>query len=237
MSGHSKWSTIKHKKAAQDAKRGKVFSRLSKGISIAIKTGGGPNPEMNHKLRAAIDEAKAANMPKENIERILSSAANKTLEEVVYQGFGPGNFAVIVETATDNKNRTLQEIRMLFDRGGGSLAQTGAASYNFQKRGYLLIKKNILTDEETLNLIDAGVEDYEETQDGVEVYVSPANLYTTKEALESKGFTIASAKLIQKPSTFVKLSGPEGQKALKFLEELEDHDDVQEVFANVDIEE
>lgn len=236
MSGHSKWSTIKHKKAATDAAKGKLFSRLVKAISIAVKTGGGDNPESNAKLRVAIDAAKAANMPKGNIDRAINKASSEgeNLEEVTYEGFGPGGFGVIVEVATDNRNRTGQEIKSIFDKRGGQLAGPGAVSYNFEPKGFLVVKKGDDLDHQMLTLIDLGVEDMEEIDEGIEVYVSPNELYEVKNKIEEKGFGVENAELIQKPKTLQKLEGEKAAKAIDFLEMLDEHDDVQKVFANLD---
>lgn len=237
MSGHSKWSTIKHKKAATDAAKGKLFSRLVKAISIAVKTGGGDNPDSNAKLRVAIDAAKAANMPKANIDRAITKATSEGegLEEMTYEGFGPGGFGVIVEVATDNRNRTGQEIKTIFDKSGGQLAGPGAVSYNFEPKGYLLIEKSENPDGQMLTLIDLGVEDVEETEEGIEIYVSPGDLFEIKNKIEEKGFKVDSAELVQKPKTLQILEGEKAQKAVDFLDRLDEHDDVQKVFANLDV--
>lgn len=235
MSGHSKWSTIKHQKAVNDAARGNLFSKLSRAITIAAK--GGPDPDMNFKLRVVIDKAKEANMPKDNIERAISKAQDSgDLEEISYEGFGPFGIAVIVEVATDNRNRTAQEIKNLFERGGGSLAGPGAVAFNFEPKGLLLVKKSGNVDEQILNLIDLGVEDVEETEDGIEAYVSPNSLSNMKEKVGDKGYKIVTAELIQKPKSYQKLVDPvQAKKAVAFLEKLEEQDDVQKVFANLDV--
>lgn len=237
MSGHSKWSTIKHQKAANDAARGKLFSKLSRAITIAARSG--PDPDMNYKLRVAVDKAKEANMPKDNIERAISKAqGGGDLEEVSYEGFGPSGIAVIVEVATDNRNRTGQEIKNLFERGGGSLAGPGAVAFNFEPKGLLVVKKKANPDEQMLDLIDLGVDDVEETDEGIEAYVAPNSLSDIRKKIEDKGYQIITAELIQKPKSYQKLVDPqEAKKAVDFLEKLEDHDDVQKVFANVDVPE
>lgn len=237
MSGHSKWSTIKHKKAANDQARGKVFSKLSKAITVAVKTGGGDNPDFNNKLRVAIDAAKKENMPNANIERAISNAASSTeqMEEVTYEGFGPGGIGVIVDAVTDNRNRTSQEIKLLFDRGGGTFAKPGAVSFNFTPKGYLLVEMKGDPEEEQLVLIDAGVEDMEETDEGIEAYVEPTKLYEVKKAVEESGFTVIDAELIQKPNTSLLLKSAEGQKAVSFLERIDDHDDVQKIYSNLEL--
>lgn len=239
MSGHSHYSTIKRQKEAKDAARGQVFSKLAKAISIAVKTGGGVNPDTNYKLRVAIDKAKAANMPKASIERAISKGTGGgTLEEVTYEGFGPGGIAVMVEGATDNRNRTAQEIKGLFERGGGSLAGPGAVSFNFEPKGLLVVKKKKDTEAQILELIDLGVEDVDEVEDGLEVYVKGSKLGETKKTLEKKGFEVTSSEPVQKPKTLQTVSDEKvAAKALAFLNNLEDYEDVQKVFANLDIPE
>lgn len=238
MSGHSKWSTIKHKKAANDQARGKVFSKLSKAISIAIKTGGGANPETNYKLRMAIDTARAADMPKANIDRIINKAEkeDENLEEVKYEGFGPEGINVIVEVVTDNRNRTAQEIKGLFERGGGRLGGPGSVSFNFEPRGLILIKKSAEKENQILQLIDLGVEEFEETEVGIEVYVSPSKLSSLRQEIEKVGFEIISVELIQKPKSLQSISDPQkGEKVVRFLDNLDNQDDVQQVFTNADL--
>lgn len=237
MSGHSKWSTIKRKKEATDIARGKLFSKLSRAISVAVKTGGGPDPDANAKLRMAVEQAKTANMPKVNVERALKRGAGKeSLEEVTYEGFGPGGMGVIVEVATDNRNRTGQEIKGIFERGGAGLAGPGAVSYNFEPKGLLVVKKEKSPEEQMLELIDTGVDDVEEVEDGIEIYVDPNELSEKKTKLEKQGFTVTSVGLVQEPKSLQVIDDPAAaSKALSFLDRLEEHDDVQKVFANVDI--
>lgn len=237
MSGHSKWSTIKRKKEATDSARGKVFSKLSKAISIAIKTGGGPNPDANYKLRMAMDAAKAENMPKANIDRILAKAdAEGTIDEIMYEGFGPASIGILVEAATDNRNRTAQEIKGLFERGGGALGGPGSVSYNFDSKGYLLVEKKGDTATQELALIDLGVEDLEETMDGIEVYTSPSSIFTLKEKIIKNGFTVLKSELCMKPKTLQMIDDADkARKIIGLLDTLENHDDVQKVFSNLDL--
>lgn len=239
MSGHSHYSTIKRQKEANDAARGQVFSKLSRAVSIAVKTGGGSSPDSNYKLRVAIDKARAANMPKVNVERAISKGTGGgVLEEVTYEGFGPGGIAVMVEVATDNRNRSGQEIKNMFEKGGGSLAGPGAVSFNFEPKGFLIVKKDKNTEEQMLTLIDLGVEDMEETNDGIEIYVDSHAITETKETLEKKGFKVISTELVQKPKNYQSISEEKkASKALSFLDSLEKHDDVQKVFANINIPE
>lgn len=237
MSGHSHYSTIKRKKEASDAARGKGFSKLSRAISIAIRAGGGSNPEMNHQLRVAIEAARAFNMPKANIQRALSKVdRGGSLEEITYEGFGPGGIAIIVEVATDNRNRAGQEIKSIFEHGGGQLAGPGAVSYNFEPKGLIVVKKTKNTEAQMLKMIDLEIEDIEETDDGIEVYVEQDKLSQTRKKLEGDGFSVTTAELTQKPKNFQSIStAKRAKKALSLLEKLEINDDVQKVFSNLDI--
>jgi YebC/PmpR family DNA-binding regulatory protein len=237
MSGHSKWSTIKRKKEVTDAARGKLFSRLSRAISIAVKIGGGPNPDSNHKLRVAIDAAKAANMPKANVERALSKGAGgESLEEFTFEGFGPSGVSVIVEGATDNKNRTGQEIKGIFEGGGGRSAGPGAVSHNFKSMGLLVVETKKDKESQMLDLIDLGAEDVEESEEGIEVYISPDKISGLKNDIEKKGYKIISYDLVQNPLSYLTVENKKSASSvLSFLEKLQDHEDVQKVFANVDI--
>jgi len=236
MSGHSKWATIKHQKAANDAARGKLFSKLVKAIQIAVKTGGGTSPDTNPKLRVAIDAARAANMPKDNIDRAISRASGEAanVEELTYEGFGPEGVGVLVQVATDNRNRTGQEIKNLFERSGGSLAGPGSVSHNFEPKGYILIEKKPDSDAQMLELIDLGVEDVEASQEGIEVYTGPTTLFDLREKLEASGHKVLQTELIQKPKTHLDLKGESSDKVLKLLDSLDDHDDVQKLFTNAD---
>ena len=238
MSGHSHYSTIKRAKEANDAQRGKIFSKFAREIGIVVREGGGADPAFNYKLRMVLDKARAANMPKENIERALHQVQGKleALGKITYEGFGPGNISVIVEAATDNKNRTSQEIKNLFERGGGKMAGSGAVSFNFENKGLLVVQKNDKPDEQMLKMIDLGVEDIDETSDGFEVYTQPDKLYEVKGQIESAGFTVISAELYMKPKMFQTVANSDdAKKAIAFIDLLNDHDDVQNVYANFDI--
>jgi len=237
MSGHSHYATIKRQKESKDAARGNMFSKLGKAISIAAKTGGGPDPNSNFKLRVAIDKARGFNMPKDNIERAISRASGgESLDEVSYEGFGPSGVAVMVEVATDNRNRAGQEIKNIFERAGGSLAGPGAVSFNFEPKGQIVVKNEGDAEAQMLKLIDLGVEDIEETDDGIEVHVSPEKLNSSRKALEDAGFTIVGVELVQRPKNYVSVTAPtEASKAITFLDSLNEHEDVQKVFANLDI--
>lgn len=238
MSGHSHYATIKRQKEANDAARGNIFSKLARAITIATKSGGGPDPASNFKLRVEMERARAANMPKENVDRAIARATveGEALEEASYEGFGPSGVAVIVEVATDNRNRTGQEIKNLFERAGGHLAGPGAVSFNFEPKGILVVQKTADPQVQMLKLIDLGVEEMEESPDGIEIYTSPDKLSQTKNKLEGEGFAVSSFELTQKPKTFTTISDPkEATAALSFLDSLQDHDDAQKVYANIDV--
>lgn len=241
MSGHSKWSTIKRQKGATDVKRGLLFTKLSNAITIAVRQGGSiTDPESNFKLRLAIDAARAANMPKENIERAIQRAAGKQdndVEEVVYEGFGPGGFSVIVEAITDNKQRTTPIVKSTFERNGGSMGTPGAVAYQFVQKGLITIQKNgVASDDLFLHAIESGAEDYEDTENEALIYTKVEELNAVREALQTRGYTIATAQLIRKPVVSHPIQEKEGvEKALSFVDKLENLDDVQQVFANFDI--
>jgi len=234
MSGHSHYSTIKRAKEANDAQRGKIFSKLAREIAIAVREGGGADPSFNYKLRMVLEKARAANMPKDNIERALSKSEGGNLERVLYEGFGPGGVGFMVEAATDNRNRTSQEIKNIFDRGGGNLAGPGAVSFNFENKGLLVVAKSGNPEEQMLKLIDVGAEDLEDTDDGIEVYTQPDKLAEVRTKLEGGGFTVLSAELYLKPKTLLPLADPaQVKKVIALTEALNDHDDVQNVFTNL----
>lgn len=233
MSGHSHYATIKRQKAASDAAKGNVFSKHAKAIMLAAK--GGADPDLNFKLRVAIDKAREDNMPKENIERAISRAVGEggSLEEVVYEGFGPKGLFVIVEVATDNKNRSAQEIKNLFEKSGGRLGGPGSVAYNFDQKGYLLIKKNENPDNQVLQLIDMGVEDVEVVEEGIEVYVSPEMLSEIRKKVLEAGLEINRLELQMIAKNILEPMSPaDQQKITYFLDALENHDDVQKVSSN-----
>ncbi|MCF4150492.1 YebC/PmpR family DNA-binding transcriptional regulator [Dethiosulfovibrio sp. F2B] len=241
MSGHSKWANIKHRKAAQDAKRGNLFQKLIKAIIIAAKEGGG-DPATNIRLKAALDRAKAASVPSNNIERAIKRGTGEiegaTYEELAYEGYGPEGVAVIVECLTDNKNRTTPEIRMIFDRNGGSLGATGCVAWMFERRGVINIGGDDLNEEDLMEAaLEAGAEDVE-NDGGFVVYTDPSVVDEVKEDLESKGFAIDEAESQLVPKTTVKITNPDkARKILKLMDLLEGHDDVQNVSSNFDIPE
>ncbi|MBN1263244.1 MAG: YebC/PmpR family DNA-binding transcriptional regulator [Candidatus Pacebacteria bacterium] len=241
MSGHSKWSTIKHQKEAKDKKRGNIFTKLSRVITVAVIKGGSADSETNFSLRLAIDRARAANMPKENIQKAIDRAGSKGgeggqgLTEVVYEGFGPHQIALVIEALTDNTNRTVAELKKLLERGGGSLASPGSTSYLFEKMGLLAVAKKGDIETMMLKLIDLGAEDVGEKEEEIIVYTKAENLGRMRDqvALE-KNFEITRAEIVMRPKVVVKI--PEVSKSKKiqnFLDSLEEHDDVQRVFANI----
>ncbi len=240
MSGHSKWSTIKRKKAAEDAKRGKIFGRLTKEIMVAARLGGG-DPSGNPRLRAAIAAAKMENMPKENILRAikkgLGEGGGSRYEEVIYEGYGPEGVALMVESLTDNKKRTVAELRHLFAKYGGSLGEPGCVAWMFDKKGVIVFDKAGLDEDQLLEAaLECGAEDVQTTESQYEVLTDPSGFVEVKEALEARGLTPVLAEVQLRPKTTVSIREEErAQKVLKLLESLEDHDDVNHVFANFDI--
>jgi YebC/PmpR family DNA-binding regulatory protein len=241
MSGHSKWSTIKRQKGAADQKRGAMFTKLSNAITIAVKQGGGvTDPDGNPRLRLAVEAARNANMPKDNIERAIARAVGKdakAMEEVVYEGFGPGGFSIIVEAITDNKQRTTPEIKSLFDKNGGNIGNQGSVSYQFQQKGQIAVARNGQSlDDVFLIAAEAGADDVEDADSEVIVYTSPTDLMKVKAALERGGLVVSSAELIRKPTMSSQITDQAGaERALQFIERIEDLDDVQKVYANFDI--
>lgn len=235
MSGHSHFATIKRQKAANDAVKGNLFSKMARSIMIAAKAGA--DPDMNFRLRFEIDKARAASMPKENIERAIAKATSESsnLEEITYEGFGPGGFSVIVETATDNKNRTAQEMKNNFEKNGGNMAGKGSVAFNFEKKGFMLIKKSDNFEDQMLKIIDLGVEDVQDSESGIEVFVQPEAFGDIRKKIIEAGFEIQEIELQMKPLNFVKLTGNDIDKAVKFIENIEAMDDVSKVFTNIDV--
>ena len=239
MSGHSKWANIKHRKAAQDSKRGALFQKLVKAIIIAAKEGGG-DPGANMRLKAAIERAKAVSVPTENIERAIKRGTGEIegaiYEEVLYEAYGPGGIAVIIEATTDNKNRTTPEIRALLTRNGGSLGEAGCVSWNFSRRGVITIEGGVDEDELLLAVLDAGGEDLANEGDTFSVYTDPSAVHIVAEALKKQGYPVANAESQLLPKTTVSVSEKNmAAKIMKLLDALEEHDDVQNVACNVDI--
>ena len=242
MSGHSKWSTIKRKKGKTDAERGKVFTKIIKEITVAARTGGG-DAEGNPRLRTAIVAAKEANMPQSNIERAIKKGTGElpgvTYEEITYEGYGPGGVAVLVEVTTDNKNRAVADIRHLFARFGGNLGETGSVNWMFEKRGVITVEKSKVKNEDDLLMVvlDAGASDMTSEAQNYEIQ-TPANAFDkVKQALEKNKIPITSAEINMVPQSTVKLEGKNAEQMIKLMEALEEHEDVQKVYANFDIEE
>jgi len=241
MSGHSKWATIKHKKGAADARRGKLFTKFIKEITVAARIGGG-DPDGNPRLRAAIAAAKAENMPADNIKRAIQKGTGElpgaTYEEAIYEGYGPGGVAMLVEVATDNKNRTTSEIRHIFSKHAGNLGASGCVAWMFHKKGYLVVEKGKASEEKLLELVtDAGAEDMNEDGSNWEVFSPPDKFHQVVDSLKAAQIALAAAEVSMVPQSYVKLTGRQADQMLRLVEELEDHDDVQHVYANFDIEE
>ena len=239
MSGHSKWSTIKHKKAAKDAKRGKLFTKLIKEITVAAKLGGG-DINANPRLRTAVTTARANSMPADNIDRAIKKGTGElegvTYEEVTYEGYGPGGAAVLVMAMTDNRNRTVSELRHLFGRFGGNMGESGCVAWMFAKKGVLTVDKQTADEERLIEVaLEAGADDVADDGDVFTVSTPPDAFEAVKQALDKAGIATASAELGMVPSTTLNLTGTQAEQTLKLVEELEDHDDVQEVAANFDI--
>jgi len=241
MSGHSKWHSIKHKKAAIDAKRGKAFTQVIKEITVAARTGGG-DVNFNPRLRLAVDKAKAENMPKDNIERAIKKGTGElegfNLEEVSYEGYGPGGVAVFIEATTDNRNRTVGEVRHSFAKYGGNLGEAGSVGWMFHKKGYIVVERKDVPEEVLMELVlEAGGEDVKEDGSNWEIITPPEAFEAVRNALKAKGIPIAVEELGMIPQTSVKLEGKQAQQMLKLMEALEEHDDLTNVWANFDIEE
>jgi YebC/PmpR family DNA-binding regulatory protein len=241
MSGHSKWHTIKHKKGAADAKRGKIFTRLIKELTVAARNGGG-DPDTNPRLRTIVAEAKANNMPRENIERAIRRGTGEepgvSYEEVTYEGYGPGGVALLIDTLTDNKNRTVGEIRHLLSKHAGNLAAENSVAWMFSRKGQVVIEKGKVDEEKLLSAaLEAGADDVNDDESGWEIVCAPESFEAVRDAVKALGVEPASASIAKIPQNYVKLVGKEAQQMLKLMEAIEDHDDVQHVWANFDVEE
>ncbi len=238
MSGHNKWSSIKHKKGKMDAQRGKIFSKLIREITVAARTGGG-DPSSNPRLRQAIAAAKAENMPMDNIQKAILRGTGElpgtSYEEAYYEGFGSSGVAIMLTALTDNKNRTTSEIRHIFSRHGGNLGESGCASHCFQKKGYIIVPKKEVKEEDVMEIVlNSGGEDMEEVGDTFEIFTPPENFEDVKKALEEAKIPIISAEISMIPNVYVQIDSKEGEKVMKLLEALEEHDDVQKVWANAE---
>ncbi len=239
MSGHSKWSQIKRQKGANDAKRGAIFTKIAREITIAAREGGG-DPDANYRLRLAMEKARSENMPAENIKRAIEKAsgsnAAEQYEELVYEGYGPGGVAILVEAATDNKNRTAADVRAMFTKSGGQLAGGGAVAWQFEQRGVIVVTPNGLSaDDIALTAIDAGADDVDTESDPLEVYTDPTNLEPLRVVLEDSGAKVETAEVTMQPKTPIEVDAHVARQNLRLIESLEDLDDVQRVTANFDL--
>jgi YebC/PmpR family DNA-binding regulatory protein len=241
MSGHSKWSQIKHKKATVDARRGKLFSKIAKEISIAARLGGG-EPSMNPRLRTAVEKAKEANMPHDNIKRAIQKGTGElpgaSYEEAIYEGYGPGGVALLIEVLTDNRNRTVSDVRHLLSKNNGSLGEAGCVSWIFEKKGYILVNKKSIDEDSLMSIVlESGAEDMKNDpkEEKYEILTSPEDFPTVKGVLNDRGVQISVAEITMLPKSSVSLDGVEAEKMLRLLDILEDHDDVQNVYANFEI--
>jgi len=241
MSGHSKWSTIKRKKEKEDQKRGKIFTKLIKEITVAARLGGG-DPETNPRLRQAIDDATNENMPKDNIEKAIQRGTGElpgvTYEDMTYEGYGPNGTALFIECTTDNKNRTVSELRHILDKHDGSLGESGSVAWVFERKGAVFVSKEDVTEDDLMLAgIDHGAEDISEEEEFFEVTCPMADFHNLKTGLEEEGFDIEDSELQQVPKNTVPVTGSDAKKLMRLLEALEDHDDVQNVWSNADIDE
>jgi YebC/PmpR family DNA-binding regulatory protein len=241
MSGHSKWHSIKHKKAAADAKRGKIFTKVIRELAMAARLGGG-DPDSNSRLRKAVADAKAVNMPADNIKRAIMKGTGQlegvNYEEITYEGYGPGGVAIYVETLTDNKNRTVSELRHIFTKNNGNIGESGCVAWMFSRKGYLVVEQSKANEDELLDIIlEAGAEDLNEDGSNFEIFTPPDNYEAVVNALKEKNIVIDTSNLGYFPQNYVKVEGKQSQQLLRLMEELEDHDDVQHVWSNFDIDE
>jgi YebC/PmpR family DNA-binding regulatory protein len=241
MSGHSKWHSIKHKKAAIDSKRGRAFTKLIKEITIAARIGGG-DPEGNPRLRKAISDAKAVNMPNDNIKKAVMKGTGELeggqLEEIMYEGYGPGGVALLVEVVTDNRNRTVSEIRHVFSKNGGNMGEAGSVSWMFSKKGSIIVDSSKADEETLMSLaIDAGADDFRSEGSTYEIYTATESFDSVLDALKAKNIETVSAEISMIPQNYIKVEGKAAQQVVKLFEALDEHDDVQHVYGNFDIEE
>lgn len=241
MSGHSKWHSIKHKKGAADAKRGKIFTRLIREITVSARDGGG-DVDMNPRLRKAVADAKAANMPADNIDRAIKRGTGEmegvSYEEITYEAYGPGGVAILIETMTDNRNRTVAELRHLLSKNNGNLGESGSVAWMFDRKGYIVVPKEERSEDELFEIaIEAGAEDMKDDESNFEIFTSQESFETVKEAITGAGIDPEVAEVSMIPQNFVKLEGNDAQQMLKLYEAIDDHDDVQNVYSNFDIDE
>jgi YebC/PmpR family DNA-binding regulatory protein len=242
MSGHSKWHTIKHKKGALDAKRGKIFTKMIKEITVATRTGGSGDVDSNARLRKAVSDAKGQNMPNDTIDRAIKRGMGEgegsNYDEVTYEGYGPNGVAVMVEAMTDNRNRTVAEIRHIFSKNGGNMGESGSVGWMFDKKGYIVVDKAAKSEDELFEIaIEAGADDMQDDGDVFEIFTTPENFEAVNEAIKKAGIEPQAAEVSMIPQNYIKLEGADAKTMLKLYEALEDNDDVQKVYANFDIDE
>lgn len=238
MSGHSKWATIKHKKAATDAKRGNLFTKLIKEITIAARNGG--NPDTNPRLRVAIERAKESSMPADNIDRAIKKGTGQlegiTYEDITLEGYGPGGVAIYVEGVSDNKNRTTAEVRTIFTKKGGNMAGAGSVAWMFEKKGYIVVSKSTISEDKLMTVaLDAGAEDMIVEDENYAIKTSPQDYFKVKKAIDDAGIKTEDAEITLLPKSTVKLTGDDAKKVLDLVDSIEEHDDIQHVYANFDI--
>ncbi len=241
MSGHSKWHSIKHKKGAVDAKRGKIFTRLIREITVAARDGGG-DPDMNPRLRKAVSDAKAANMPNDNIDRAIKRGTGElegvSYDEITYEAYGPGGVAILIETMTDNRNRTVAELRHLLSKNNGNLGESGSVAWMFDRKGYFVVGKNQKSEDALFEIvIEAGAEDLKDDEDNFEIFTDQESYESVKEALRAASVEPDVGEISMIPQNYIKVEGDEARQMLRLYEAIDDHDDVQNVYANFDIDE
>jgi YebC/PmpR family DNA-binding regulatory protein len=241
VSGHSKWAQVKHKKAAVDAKRGKIFTRIVKEISVAARLGGG-DPDGNPRLRTAIEKAKEVNMPQENIKRAIMKGTGElpgmTYEETVYEGYGPGGTAILLDVLTDNRNRTVSEIRHIMTKHGGNLGEAGCVGWMFEKKGYILVEKTNIDEDSLMSIaLESGAEDLKNDpgEDSYEIITAPEDMNKVKIPLEAAGVPLSLAEITMLPRSYISLDGKSAEQMIRLIEALEEHEDIQNVYTNVDI--
>ena len=241
MSGHSKWAQVKHKKAAVDAKRGKIFTRIVKEISVAARLGGG-DPDGNPRLRTAIEKAKEVNMPQENIKRAIMKGTGElpgmTYEETIYEGYGPGGTAILLDVLTDNRNRTVSEIRHIMTKHGGNLGEAGCVGWMFEKKGYILVEKTNIDEDSLMSIaLESGAEDLKNDpgEDSYEIITAPEDMNKVKISLEAAGVPLSLAEITMLPRSYISLDGKSAEQMIRLIEALEEHEDIQNVYTNVDI--
>lgn len=242
MSGHSKWHTIKHKKGALDAKRGKIFTKMIREITVAARTGGSGDVDANARLRKAVNDAKAQNMPNDTIDRAIKRGMGEldgvNYDEITYEGYGVGGVAVLVETMTDNRNRTVAELRHIFSKNGGNLGEAGSVAWMFDKKGYIVVDKASKSEDELFEIaIEAGADDMQDEGEVFEIFTSPENFEAVNEAIKKAGIEPQAAEISMVPQNYISLTGNDAKQMMKLYDAIDDNDDVQKVYANFDIDE